>query len=235
MGELSLFLVFASTNMTPDDHVAAFVRDGHTRQGENAEDTMMMMLRRLRNEMTCVGLEEYMYPNCLLAKAMKEGKMKLVKTSSERYRTCRCCDGGGSWTYDYETPSGLPFQVYYCYTSVTGWEASDSGREAEEDVRVFFYGRKTKIMEEVKRAVCEMKHSFLGAYVRLSDARTVYDFVKWWIERPQLSVRKDILARLECCICGEEDDDECLEEKIEGMIAGVFADRDVGSSVAGVD
>ena len=98
----------------------------------------MMMLRRLRNEMTCVGLEEYMYPNCLLAKAMKEGKMKLVKTSSERYRTCRCCDGGGSWTYDYETPSGLPFQVYYCYTSVTGWEASDSGREAEEDVRVFF-------------------------------------------------------------------------------------------------
>ena len=68
----------------------------------------------------CVGLEEYVYPNCLLAKAMKEGKMKLVKTSSERYRTCRCCDGGGSWTYDYETPSGLPFQVYYCYTSVTG-------------------------------------------------------------------------------------------------------------------
>ena len=44
--------------MTPDDHVAAFVRDGHTRQGENAEDMMMMMLRRLRNEMTCVGLEE---------------------------------------------------------------------------------------------------------------------------------------------------------------------------------
>ena len=190
----------------------------------------------LRNEMTCVGLEEYVYPNCLLAKAMKEGKMKLVKTSSERYHTCRCCDGGGSWTYDYETPSGLPFQVYYCYTSVTGWEAaSDSGREAEEDVRVSFYGRKTKIMEEVKQAVCEMKHSFLGAYVRLSDARTVYDFMKWWIERPQLSLRKDILARLECCICGEEHDDECLEEKIEGMIAGVFADRDVGSSVVGVD
>ena len=44
--------------MTPDDHVVAFVRDGHIRQGENAEDMMMMMLRRLRNEMTCVGLEE---------------------------------------------------------------------------------------------------------------------------------------------------------------------------------
>ena len=232
-GEFSLFLVF---DMTPGGHVAAFVRDGHIRQGECAEDMMMMMLRCLRKEMTCVGLEEYVYPNCLQAKAMKEGKMKLVKTSSERYRTCRCCDGGGSWTYDYETPSGLLFQVYYCYISVTGWEAaSDSGREAEEDVRVFFYGRKTKIMEEVKQAVCEMKHSFLGAYVRLSDARTVYDFMKWLIERPQLSVRKDILARLECCICGEEHDDECLEEKIEGMIAGVFADRDVGSSVVGVD
>ena len=29
----TLFLVFASTNMTPDDHVVAFVRDGHPRQG----------------------------------------------------------------------------------------------------------------------------------------------------------------------------------------------------------
>ena len=67
--------------MTADDHVAAFVRDGHIRQGESAEDMMMMILRCLRNEMTCVGLEEYVYPNCLLAKAMKEGKMKLVKTS----------------------------------------------------------------------------------------------------------------------------------------------------------
>ena len=71
--------------------------------------------------------------------------------------------------------------------------------------------------------------------MRLSDARTVYDFMKWRIERPQLSVRKDTLARLECCICGEEHDDECLEEKIGGMIARVFADRDVGRSVVGVD
>ena len=77
----SLFIVF---DITPDGHVAAFVRDGHFRQGECAEDMMMMMLRCLRNEMTFVGLEEYVYPNCLLAKAMKEGKMKLVKTSSER-------------------------------------------------------------------------------------------------------------------------------------------------------
>ena len=132
-------VVCTRKNMTADDHVAAFVRDGRIRQGDSAEDMMMMMLRCLRNEMTCVGLEEYMYPNCLLVKAMKEGKIKLIKTSSKRYRTCHCCDGGGSWTYDYETPSGLSFQVYYCYTSVTGWEAaSDSGREAEEDVRVFF-------------------------------------------------------------------------------------------------
>ena len=37
-GIFTLFLVFASTNMTPDDHVVAFVRDGHIRQGESAED-----------------------------------------------------------------------------------------------------------------------------------------------------------------------------------------------------
>ena len=78
-------------------------------------------------------------------------------------------------------------------------------------------------MEEVKQAVCEMKHVFLGAFVWLSDAKNFYDFMKWWIERPQLSVRKDILARLECCICGEEGD-ECLEDKIEGIIAQVFED-----------
>ena len=47
-------------------------------------------------------------------------------------------------------------------------------------------------------------------------------------------MRKEILARLECCICGEEEDDECLEEKIEGMIARVIANRNVGS-VDGVD
>ena len=69
-------VVCTRTNMTADDHVTAFVRDGHIRQGDSAEDMMMLMLRCLRNEITCVGLEEYMYPNCLLAKAMKEGKMK---------------------------------------------------------------------------------------------------------------------------------------------------------------
>ena len=53
-----MLVVCTRTNMTADDHVAAFVRDGHIRQGDSAEDMMMMMLRCLRNEMTCVGLEE---------------------------------------------------------------------------------------------------------------------------------------------------------------------------------
>ena len=56
--------------MTPDGHVAAFVRDGHIREGECVEDMMMMMLRCLRNEMTCVGLEEYVYPKSLQAKTL---------------------------------------------------------------------------------------------------------------------------------------------------------------------
>ena len=71
----------------------------------------------------------------------------------------------------------------------------------------------------------------LWAVERCHDCLRFYEVV---IERPQLSVRKDILARLECCICGEEEDDECLEEKIEGIIARVFEDRD-GRNMNGVD
>ena len=64
-----------TTSLCPSelDHVADYVRNGHSRQGNSAEDMMMMMLRCLKGE-TGVWLEEHIYPNSLLTKAMKEGK-----------------------------------------------------------------------------------------------------------------------------------------------------------------
>ena len=110
------------------------------RHGLNAEDMFRKMLDYMEND-DSPFLKQIAY-------LLEKDQCRLISTSSNVYCTEFCCDGGGQWSYDYETPiKKLPFQLIYSYA------LDESDYSDIEDVYVDYYNKEEEIKNDIEEAI----------------------------------------------------------------------------------
>ena len=89
-----------------------------------------------------------------IAHLIQSDKCKLIGYPDTRHQFCpHCKNGGGSWFYNYETPTKkLPFSLIYLYSPF-----SQLFNARQEHVLVFYYNRKEEIMDDIEKTVKHLK------------------------------------------------------------------------------